>query len=435
MPFLSQLLGRPTIDADGTRVGILRDLLISTDIPYPPMNAIVVGDKGHQHAIPWLHVASLTPRGAVLRSRVRLEAFPAPGDDLIWLGRDLLDKQIVDTHGVKLVRVNDLSLTPINGDLRLAGVDNSVAGLARRLGIEWLASLVRRGRPRLIDWEQVDIGPAVDEIRLKVPFHRLRRMQPADIGVHHQPDVARRGRGRSRSPGRGDCRRRPRRADATSIRRRSSAPWSRKRPPTSSNEMAPDEAADILGDVHRERAGELMRLMEPHTAQEVRSLLIYEDDTAGGLMNSRLFAVAEMETAGRVIEDLRRTARRRRTRSTTSTSSTPAAACAACSPCATSSSRSRTRLSSTACEQDVAFVRLDDSNEEVARKLIHYNLLAIPVVDEHGHLKGMVTVDDVARPDDAARLAESSAPHDGIARSGDDMTNRILAAAATGHAR
>ena len=111
MPFLSQLLGRPTLDAEGVRVGILRDLLISTDIPYPPINAIVVGDKGHLHAIPWLHVASVTPRGTALRSRVRLEAFPAPGDDLIWLGRDLLDKQIVDTHGVKLVRVNDLSLT------------------------------------------------------------------------------------------------------------------------------------------------------------------------------------------------------------------------------------------------------------------------------------------------------------------------------------
>jgi magnesium transporter len=393
MPFLSQLLGRPTIDADGTRVGILRDLLISTDIPYPPMNAIVVGDKRHQHAIPWLHVASLTPRGAVLRSRVRLEAFPPPTDDLIWLGRDLLDKQIVDTHGVKLVRVNDLSLTPINGDLRLAGVDNSVAGLARRLGIEWLASLVRRGRPRLIDWEQVDIGPAVDEIRLKVPFQRLRRMQPADIGSiisqmspGEAADVLEALDEETAADALAELSEEHQAAVVTAMEPEEAADVLER--------MAPDEAADILGDVHRERAGELMRLMEPHTAEEVRSLLIYEDDTAGGLMNSRLFAVAEMETAGRVIEDLRKT-----------------------SPpqdeiyylyVVDTSGRMRGVLSLRdlvvaepdtlivdCMEQDVAFVRLDDSADEVARKIMHYNLLAIPVVDEFGHLKGMVTVDDV----------------------------------------
>jgi CBS domain-containing protein/sporulation protein YlmC with PRC-barrel domain len=393
MPFLSQLLGRPALDAEGVRIGVLRDLLVSGDNPYPPLNAIVVADKGHLHAIPWIHVASVTPRGTALRSRVRLEAFPAPTDDLIWLGRDLLDKQIVDTHGVKLVRVNDLALTAINGDLRLAGVDNSVAGLLRRLGIEWLANVAGRGRPRLIDWEQVDIGPAVDEIRLKVPFHRLRRMNPADIASvisQMSPSEA---------------------ADVLEalddeIAAHALAELSDEHQAAVVNameleeaadvleQMAPDEAADILGDVHEERAGELMRLMEPHTAQEVRSLLIYEDDTAGGLMNSRLFAVAEMETAGRVLEDLRHTS--------------PPEEEIYYLYVVDSGGRLRGVLSlrdlvvaqpdtliADCQRQDVAFVRLDDSKEEVARKLIHYNLLAIPVVDEHSHLKGMVTVDDV----------------------------------------
>jgi CBS domain-containing protein/sporulation protein YlmC with PRC-barrel domain len=393
MPFLSQLLGRPTLDADGTRVGILRDLLVSGDNPYPPISAIVVGDRGHLHAIPWLHVASVTPRGTALRSRVRLEAFPAPGDEMIWLGRDLLDKQIVDTQGVKLVRVNDLSLTPINGDLRLAGVDNSVAGLLRRLGIEWLARLAGRGRPRLIDWEQVDIGPAVDEIRLKVPFHRLRRMPPADIAAVIS----------QMSPGEAadvlEALDDEIAADALAelTDEHQAAVVSAMEPEEAADvleQMPPDDAADILGDVHEERAGELMRLMAPHTAEEVRSLLIYEDDTAGGLMNSRLFAVAEMETAGRVVEDLRRTAPPEdeiyylyvvdsggRLRGVLSLRdlvvAQPEALIADC------------------MREDVAFVRLEDSKEEVARKLIHYNLLAIPVVDEHGHLKGMVTVDDV----------------------------------------
>ena len=393
MPFLSQLLGRPTVDADGVRVGSLRDLLISADTPYPPIHAIVVGDKGHLHAIPWTHVASATPRGTVLRSRVKLESFPEAGEDLIWLGRDLLDKQIVDTHGVKLVRVNDLALTPINGDLRLAGADNSIAGLLRRLGVEWLAHLIGRGRPRLIDWEQVDIGPAVDEIRLKVPFQRLRRMPPADIGAVIS----------QMSPGEA--------ADvlealddaiaahalAELSDEHQAAVVSAMEPEEAADvleQMSPDDAADILGDVHSERAGELMRLMAPRQAEEVKSLLIYEDDTAGGLMNSRLFAVHEMEPAGRVVEDLRRTAPPEdeiyylyvvdsggRLRGVLSLRDLVVA--------------QPDTLIVDCMRQDAAFVRLDDSREEVARKLIRYNLLAIPVVDEDSHLKGMVTVDDV----------------------------------------
>ena len=100
-----------------------------------------------------------------------------PDAGLVWLGRDILDKQIVDTQGVKLVRVNDIVLTNLNDELRVAGVDGSTTGLLRRLGLGRLS----KRRPPLIDWEQVDIGPAVREVRLKVPFAGLRRMHPADI--------------------------------------------------------------------------------------------------------------------------------------------------------------------------------------------------------------------------------------------------------------
>ena len=137
-----------------------------------------------------------------------------------------------------------------------------------------------------------------------------------------------------------------------------------------------------------------MRLMAPRQAEEVKSLLIYEDDTAGGLMNSRLFAVHEMEPAGRVVEDLRRTAPPEdeiyylyvvdsggRLRGVLSLRDLVVA--------------QPDTLIVDCMRQDAAFVRLDDSREEVARKLIRYNLLAIPVVDEDSHLKGMVTVDDV----------------------------------------
>ena len=393
MPFLSQLLGRPTLDAEGTRIGVLRDLLVSGDSPYPPVSVAVVGDRHHLHAVPWSDVASVTPRGTALRTHARLESFPTPGEDLVWLGRDLLDKQIVDTHGVKLVRVNDLALTAIDGELRLAGVDNTAGGLLRRVGLEWLARLIGQGRPRLIDWEQVDLGPAVDEVRLKVPFQRLRRLRPADIGAI----ISQMSPGEAADLLEALDDETAAHALAELSEEHQAAVVTAMEPEEAADvleQMPPDEAADILGDVHKERAGELMRLMEPRTVQEVQSLLIYEDDTAGGLMNSRLFAVQETEAAGRVIEDLRRTAPPEdeiyylyvvdsggSLRGVLSLRdlivAQPDAPIADC------------------MQQDVAHVHLDDSREEVARRLIRYNLLAIPVLDEQDHLKGVVTVNDV----------------------------------------
>lgn len=355
--------------------------------------------KRRLHVVPWSGVASITPRGTALRRRIELEKLPEPSDDLVWLGRDLLDKQIVDIHGIKLVRVNDIALTPINGDLRLAGVDSSVVGLLRRLGIDWLARPFRR-EPRLIDWQEVDIGPAVDEVRLKVPFDRLRNLPPADISeVISQM-----------SP-----------AEAADVLEalddkiaadtltelpdeRQAAVLAAMEPEEAADvleEMAPDEAADVLGDVEDGRAGELMRLMAPRAASEVRSLLAYEEDRAGGLMNSRFIAVKENDTVDEVIAHLRNTA--------------PPEDESYYLYVTDAEGRLRGVLSlrdlivappdavvSTFMRRDVASVRLDDSKEEVARNLVRYNLLAVPVVDDEDCLRGVVTVDDVlevvARP-------------------------------------
>jgi CBS domain-containing protein len=393
MPFLSQLLGRPVLDLDGVPVGTLRDLLVAVDLPYPPVRTVVVGSRRRLHAVPWSNVASVTPRGTAFGRRFNLDALPEPGEELIWLGRDLLDKQIVDTHGVKLVRVNDIALTPINGDLRLAGVDSSLPGLLRRLGLEWVARVLRRDRPRLIDWQEVDIGPAVDEVRLKVPFDRLRAMRPADIGAIIS----------QMSPGEAadvlEALDDEIAADALAelSDEHQAAVLQAMEPEEAADvldQMPPDEAADVLGDVEEHRADELMELMAPHAADEVRSLLAYEEDEAGGLMNSRLIAVKETDTADAVISHLRSVA--------------PPEDESYYLYVVDSDNRLRGVLSlrdlivaqpdarvDTFMQRDIAAVHLDDSKHEVARKLIRYDLLAIPVTDEDDRLKGVVTVNDV----------------------------------------
>jgi len=393
MPLLSQVLGRPVLDPDGDLVGKLEDLLVSADVPYPPVDYVVVRHLRRLHAVPWDAVASVTPRATALRHFFDPETYPEPPENLIWLSRDLLDKQIVDTQGVKLVRVNDLAVTPIEGELRLAGVDSSFGGLLRRLGADWLARLLGRGRPPLIDWQQVDVGTAVEEVRLKVPFDRLRRMRPADIGAvisqmspAEAADVLEVLDDKIAADTLAELSDEHQAAVLTAMEPEEAADLL--------EEMPPDEAADVLGDVREERAGHLMSLMEPKAAREVQSLLAYEEDTAGGLMNSRLLAVQETDTADEVIAHLR--------------STEPPEDEIYYIYVVDSENRLRGVLSlrdlivahpdtpiRDFIQHDTAHVHLDDPKEEVARRLIRYDLLAIPVIDEDEHLLGVVTVNDV----------------------------------------
>ncbi len=393
MPFLSQLLGSPVLDPDAVRLGIVDDLLISPDAAYPPIAAVLVKDGKRRFVVPWTDVASVTPRAAALRRSGDGHGYPEPTDELVWLSRDVLDKQIVDTRGIRLVRVNDIVLTPVDEHLRVAGIDASTAGLVRRLGLNGLARALESRRNPVIDWENVDIGTALDEVRLKVPYARLSRMRPADIAAVIS----------QMSPGEA--------ADVlealdddTAARTMAELPEDHQATVLSAmepeeaadvlEEMDPDDAADVLGDVHEHRAAELMGLMEPRAAREVRSLMVYPDDSAGGLMSSRFIAVRETETVDDVIHELR--------------TNPPEEDEAHVIYAVDAYGRLRGALTlrdlivahsdamvADIMHRDIDFVRLEDSEEEVARKLVRYDLLSIPVVDDEERLKGVVNYDNV----------------------------------------
>ncbi len=394
MPFVSQVRGRPVFDADGSRVGTLRDFIITTEIPYPPVRSIVVGGREGDFSVPWSDVASVTPRGAALRRRFVAAAYHAPSEDdeLVWLARDVLDRQIVDTEGVKLVRVNDVALTPLNEEMRVAGVDASTTGLLRRMGLERFATALHRGAGRLIDWEQVDIGPALSELHLRVPYNRLQRMHPADIASV----VGQMSPGEAADVLEALDDETAARAMAELPEERQAVVLSAMEPEEAADvleEMEPDEAADVLGDLKPERKDALMALMEPEAASEVRELLSYGDDTAGGLMSSTAVAIEEEQTVGDAIEAVRsavaegdevaevyvvRDGRIVGILSLATLVATPPADVAAA-----------------VMEKDVHHVHTSDSDEEVARTMVHYGLISVPVVDDEGRLKGAVSISDV----------------------------------------
>jgi magnesium transporter len=162
MLYASEFIGRPVADADGKRIGKLKDLIATRpgDVPHPQLVAIEVKQRGESIFIPMNDVAALISLAIPLKKRISdiIPYIPQPDD--LRLVRDVLDKQIIDTDGMRVVRVNDLELTRVNGSIYVANVDISGVGLVRRLGLSSLAArLTAHPRaselPSIISWDNI----------------------------------------------------------------------------------------------------------------------------------------------------------------------------------------------------------------------------------------------------------------------------------------
>ncbi|MFH1484538.1 MAG: CBS domain-containing protein [Chloroflexota bacterium] len=396
MPFLSQLLGKNVRDPEGRRAGKLRDLIVSVDAVYPSVSAVVLGiARDETKVVPWSQMESLEPGKLSLKCGLgELKPFGAR-ENTLFLAKDVLDRQIVDTEGVKVVRVNDLQLTRTNGGYRLIAVDNGTHGLLRRLGLGAVVSLLEKRFPEsLISWDDVDLLPSnVPAVKLKVPLRNLRMLHPADIGEILNQLSATEGTGAVESLDHETAATALAEADperqAAILEMLDS-----EKGADILGEMAPDDAADILGDVSAEKAQELLRLMEPEAAEDARELLAYPDDSAGGLMTTEYVGLSPEQTAQEVIDHLRTLAPGADTIYYLYVTDADERLLGVVSlrdlVVAPPEKRVRDFM-----HPEVISIPVSAGRREVAGALARYNLLAAPVVDEHGMVQGVITIDDV----------------------------------------
>lgn len=400
MPFISELLNRAVVGSNGSTIGHLHDLPAATDVPYPPILGLAIRPmrgKGIR-MIPWASVDRIE-KGTF---RLRIDSLEGTstiqdgGDSELWLARDVLDKQIVDVEGAKLVRVNDIQLARIDHDLRVAAVDNSARGFLRRLGLERLAVLIWRekSRPALIDWEEIDLvpGPSQD-LKLKVPYSRLRLQHPAEIA-----DVI-----GQLTPSAGAYALEVLDDETAAQTLAELAPqhatavlnaMDEEEAADILDEMDADDAADILADLDKEFANDLMSRMETDAAKEVRELLRYPEDTAGGLMNTDFVALTEAMTVEDVIAHLRTTAPEEGSIYYLYVVDSDGRLTGSLSLRDVVVSPPEQRVTEL-MDRDIVSVPVTADEAEVARLLVRYNLVAIPVVNAHDALIGIVNIDDV----------------------------------------
>jgi CBS domain-containing protein/sporulation protein YlmC with PRC-barrel domain len=398
MLFLSQLIGRPVRDRDGEAFGNVRDLIVALGERYPPVTGVVVRVAGGRDIfLPWTDVDQVDESGARLHTAsIDITTFrQRPHEIRLWL--DLQDKQIVDVEGRKIVRVNDIQLAPVDGNLRLVAVDVGLGGILRRLGLagpgERLARALGIEPENYIEWEDVDpVESSVSSLKLRVPHAALGTLHPADV-AHIVEQLAPRDRTGILAALDDE-----RAADVLEeLGADDQVDILEDLPPEKAadilEEMGPDEAADLVADLSEERQRELLGLMEPEEASDVRELLAYGEETAGGLMTTDFMTISPDETAQQVIDMLRER----------HPSADQVYYLYVTDPdgmlVGTITLRGLIVASpETAVREfmrpDPISVAVDVDAEQVGAAIARYNLLALPVVDAEGKMQGIVTVDD-----------------------------------------
>jgi len=306
---------------------------------------------------------------------------------------DVLDRQVVDIEDKKVRRVNDIKISRSHGYYHIIGVDIGFYGILKRLGLEKIAKPLHvKSNENIIAWEDIDtLNQDYSKLKLKVAKQSIKKLHPADIaeivdqlGINESinilnslDDEAAADTLEEVSP-----ERQAYLLEGMDVRRAVKI----------LDEMDPDDAADVLGALPEETTEELLGLLEPKESEDIRTLLEYPENTAGGIMTTEYAYIEQDLTVGEVMKQLRDIAKDVETIYYVYVSRDG-------------------KLTGVLSLRDILLAEPDmkisevmispvitidimEEEEEVARKIAKYNLLALPVVEDENKLKGIVTVDD-----------------------------------------
>ena len=403
MLYLSQMLGEPVIDANGEKIGSISDLAIQTGEVFPRITSLAfLGPGKTPFMISWRkYVDSFSEeegiRLKVDRTAIRF-SYLQPAE--VLLARDLLNRQIVDTQGMKVVRVNDLKLSVSGSQLRLLGAEVGLRGILRGLA-PWIERAVcavsglfgKRIDEQIIAWNYMDLlDRDLSKVQLSVTHRRLDELHPADVAdILEQLDPKQRAEvfkhlddGQA-----GDA--------IAELEDEFQADIideiGEKRASRLLRDMDPDDAADIVGDLPYEQAEALLRLMGVEDAEGIRKLLGYKEDTAGGLMTTQFVALKGSSTVEEAVEVLRSLDEDHPTVNYVYVLDEYDKLVGVLSLRTLVLAPDGSTLAAIMFDELITTLP-ETPEDEVAADISKYDLLAMPVVDEAGRLLGIVTVDD-----------------------------------------
>jgi CBS domain-containing protein/sporulation protein YlmC with PRC-barrel domain len=290
---LAGLIGCPVVAPDGREIGRLVDVVVRHgEETYPPVSGLIVKVGNSKSFINGARISLLTPSSITLSStKINLEPFARrPGESL--LDADVLDHQIVD--GLRVVRTSDLYLAPFNKEIRVIGVDISFVSFLRRL---FPGSLSRRPTPdHVIDWASVaSLTDSTGVVRTSGTRAALGQLRPADLADLIE-DLAGREQGaliEMLDPDlAADVLEEMEDDELEGLLRGLSA----ERSAELLSRMEPDESAEVLRDLDGEHRESILGAMEISTAKQLRQLVSFDEELAGGIMTTHILIVKSTDS-------------------------------------------------------------------------------------------------------------------------------------------
>jgi magnesium transporter len=400
---LTELLGAPVTDAAGRRCGRVREVALAPQEDRVRISVLIVKTRAGDRILPLQAVASID--GGVHAATSIADWSASNGSEgLFLLERDLLDQQVIDVHGRKVVRVNDVDLNQeIVGNrpvLKVGAVDVGARGAIRRLlkGVVPLGALrllLNQIPPRSIPWDFVDLietDPA-RRVKLKISHERLARLHPADIA-----DIV-----EELAPNEREAVFETLDEEVAAGALEEVEPKVQKaivesldsdRAAEIVEEMQPDAAADLLADLTEEKTEKILEEMAPEEREEVSGLLEFKEDSAAGRMTTEFIALPVAAVAQDAVDAVRHFEGGVETVSTiflvdshqTLAGTVPLAKLVLATP---------TTPLLALTQEPLITCRAKASDKEVAELFDKYNLLTLPVVDDANKLTGVITSDDV----------------------------------------
>lgn len=397
--YLSRVLDKTVINERGRKIGTLEDLIMVPGEVFPQVSHLIVKARKRLDLIPWSSITLfnrfvITVAGA----GTSFPPYDSPEGEIL-VKRDILDKQIVDVDGAKVVRVNDIKLGSYKGFLCILSVDIGLNGLLRRLGYDRVgkkvASLLGKEiSQQEISWEYVQpLEQNLSRLALTMAHDQLAEMHPADLAsiisnISHKHiqnvlislDTETAGEAiHELDP---------------ELRSRVISEMDSEMASDILEEMEPDEAADVLGDLPDEKAQELLKLMDAEEAEDIQELMVHEDDTAGGLMNNTFLSVDASMTTGQGIEAVKSHAQEIEMIAYAYVIDEEERLSGVVSLRDLLISPTDTPITDIMVD-NVKAVAVDAEPEDILELIAKYNLIAVPVLDDERRMLGIVTVDDI----------------------------------------
>jgi sporulation protein YlmC with PRC-barrel domain len=401
--YFTELLALPVYDLKGRRLGRVKDAALVPLIDPARVDRFLAGSGATWLSVRYDQVSSISLDGIRLNDE---KLFPYHSDEyMLRIGRDLLDQQIIDVDGRKVVRVNDVTLEIQNRDgadfLKVSEVDVGIRSIFRRLFQGALPPrIIRRLQrpiaPHSIRWDFCDIIEPDPQrrLRLNISHDRLEAMHPADLAdIVEELGSAEREAifGSIDSEAAADA------LSEIDNPRMQAHILESLEPEVAADiieEMSPDEAADALSELGGTASEEILEEMESEPGSEVRELLEFKEDTAGGMMNTEYVALPDTATVAGALEQLRGQEEVLESLNVLFLVDPEGRLKASVPLARIFMAAGETTLASLAPEK-LRKAHVDENQNRLTELFDKYNLITLPIVDSEGRLAGVVTADDI----------------------------------------